>query len=308
VYRQTPFGIESHSGWQSLDNGPITVRLAFGDLNRDGNTDLAVAENNQINSGDGRFRLYSGLPAGLSPSPSWSSDYSGYGSEVVLGDVNGDGWLDLLGGSWGENGLFDAPVRTFPNRYDAPLDTQPAWVSGTGSVIERLVLGDVNNDGLHEATARFVGDSLRQLFQLPRVPFREVTRVVADGVELGPVDYCSDPAGGWVSLGAAPAVAVVIDYVYSTRLDMAVSNWDGDQGNFLFYSTAPPVLHADVGRTGTELRLFWTGGSATFDVLESTDPAFGPGLEVRAEGLVVSEWEDEPGTLDDGTLSFYLVY
>jgi hypothetical protein len=284
------------------------VRLAFGDLNRDGSTDLAVAENNQISSGDGRFHVYSGWPTGLSTIPSWSSNYSGYGSEVVLGDANGNGWLDLLGGSWGQDGLYAAPVRIFPNRYDDSLDADPAWVSGTGSVIERIVLGDVNNDGLHEATTEFTGDGLRQLFWLPRVPFREVTRIVADGVELGPADYCSDPAAGWVSLGQAPAVEVVIDYVYSTRLDMAVANWDGGQGNFLFYATAPPMLYADVGQTGTELRLFWTGGRAPFDVLESTNPTFGPGLQVRAEGLIVSEWEDEPGTLGDGTLSFYLVF
>ena len=308
VYYQTSLGIASSSSWQSLGNGPITVRLAFGDLDRDGDSELVVAENNQIHSGDGRLRVYAGRSTGLSPIPYWSSDYSGYGSEATLGDANGDGWLDLLGGSWGQSGYYASPIRIFPNRYDAPLDVDPGWVSSTGSVIERIVLGDVNNDGLHEATAEFVGDGLRQLFWLPRVPFREVTRVVADGVELAPADYCSDPASGWVSLGAAPAFEIVIDYTYSTRLDMAVANWDGDLGNFLFYSTAPPVLYADVGQTGTELRLFWSGGTAPFDVLESTNPSFGPGLEVKAKGLMVPEWEDEPGTLDDGTLSFYLVY
>ena len=62
------------------------------------------------------------------------------------------------------------------------------------------MLGDVNNDGLQETSEQFPGDGSRKLFWLRQIPFREVTRVVADGLELPLDGYCTDPAAGWVSL------------------------------------------------------------------------------------------------------------
>lgn len=98
-------------------SGAFTIRMTFGDVDRDGDSDLAVAENNQLSVGSGRLSLYSGTAEGLFTSPTWSSEYSGYGSEVVLADANADGWLDLLGGSWGQNRIFESPIRAVA-RYE----------------------------------------------------------------------------------------------------------------------------------------------------------------------------------------------
>jgi len=308
VYYQAGGALGTSSGWQSSTIPPITMRVGAGDLDRDGRTDLAFAENNQSRTEDGRFRLFPGTPAGPTPAEAWSSDYSGYGSETTIQDANADGWPDLLAGSWGQDRVYEAPLRIYANRYVRLPDPAPTWISQTGSVIERVVLGDVNNDGLRRATARFPGDGTTSLFQIERVPFRGVVRIVSDGVELTLEQYCCDPAAGWVSLAVAPATSLTIDYLYSTRLDIAVANWDWDQGNFLFYGEEPTLLRAGRGSTGTELRLWWSGGLPPFDVLETEDPSFGPGLLLRAEGLDVWEWEDLPGTIGQGTLTFYRVY
>ena len=307
IYYQGDAGLETAYGWQSDLEVTMGVRLSFGDLDRDGFTDLAVSENNQL-GGEGHFRIFPGTPTGLSTTDSWNSAYSGYGSVALLGDVNDDGWLDLLGGGWGADDIYSDQVRIYPNRYTQTLEREERWTSGTGSVVERILLGDVDNDGLRYVSEVFAVDGTRKLFTVERIPFREIRRITVDGEDLGPDRYCYDPERGWVSLAAPPIVSLEIDYSYSTRLDMVVLNWDDEQGNFLFYSREPPFLFAEKGATGTELRLYWTGGLSPFDVLESRDPSFGPGLEVKARDLDAGEWSDLPGTLHQGGLLFYKVY
>jgi hypothetical protein len=309
VYHQEAGSLETTSGWQSSTSGRLSIRLSMGDLDRDGYSDLAVTQNSQL-GGVGGFKIYSGGPSGLSQAESWGSDYAGYCSEAVIGDANGDGWPDLLTGGWGNSGAgYADQVRIYPNRYVKPLERVPQWTSGTGSVHERILLGDVDNDGLRETREVFETDGTRKLFFVERIPFREITGIWADRIELGPDRYCHSPENGWISLVEAPAGELIVDYLYSTRLDMVVLNWDDDQGNFLFYSREPALLFAEKGPTGTELRFYWSGGLPPFDLLESADPAFGPGLELKAEGLALDEWTDLPGSLPDGDLLlFFKIY
>ncbi|MFC2173176.1 FG-GAP repeat domain-containing protein [Acidobacteriota bacterium] len=307
IYYQTPAGLETASSWQSNAAAPIGVKLSLADIDRDGHTDLAVSENSQL-GGEGHFRIYKGSAMGLPSAHSWSSQFSGYGSETVVGDANGDGWPDLLTGGWGTGGVYSDQIRIFPNRYIRPIDEEPQWTSSTGSVIERLMLGDVNNDGLMLAEESWSGDGQRKVFTLERFPFREIIRITADGEHLGINQYCYDRESAWVSLASAPSETLTIEYIYSVRPDLAVTNWDGDVGNYLFYAGTPPLLFAERGPTGTELSLDWDGGRLPFDTLEAISPDFGPGLSLVGEALDINEWIAPPGTLPIGVLTYYRVY
>jgi hypothetical protein len=308
VYFQEVSGLETSSGWQSATIARMGNQVSLGDIDRDGTIDLAVAENNQL-GGEGRFRVFFGGPGGLSTTAGWASNFSGYGADAVIGDANGDGWPDLVCGSWGSplGGLSDV-VRIYSNRYLGPLEGDPNWVSATRSVNEKMILGDVNNDGLHSAKEVFSTTGGKKLFYLRRVPVQAITRVTADGVPLAPNRYCFKRESGWISLGQAPANELEVDYTYSTRNDMVVTNWDAVEGNYLFLAIPPIRLTAVRGQTGTELHLLWEGGNGLFDLLESGDTQFGPGLQVPAESLDVREWSDLPGTIGQGGLTFYRVY
>jgi len=306
IHFQGAGGLPTSSGWESAPATGTSTRCALGDIDRDGRADFAVAQNNQL-GGDGHVLLFAGTPGGISDTQTWTSAYEGYSSEALLGDANDDGWLDLLTGGWGANSVYSDQVRIHPNRYVRPPDAAPAWVSATGSVVERVLLGDVNNDGLRQDVERFPGDGARKAFRLRRVPFRDVLRVTSDGSDLPPDEYAFSAEEGWISLAEAPGVLLEVEYSWSGRLDMVVLNWDANQGNFLFYAREPVLLRVERGPTRTEARLYWSGGLPPFDVLESADPAFGPGLELKAEGLTDSEWTDLPGALFGRRLVFYKV-
>lgn len=62
--------------------------------------------------------------------------------------------------------------------------------------------------------------------------------MVVDGQELPPTDYCYNLTNGWVSLRNTPAADVRIEYEYSTRLEMGVTDWE-NRGNIVFYHRQP---------------------------------------------------------------------
>jgi hypothetical protein len=105
------------------------------------------------------------------------------------------------------------------------------------TVVEAIVFGDVDNDGVETASESFdVSISPgRHLFQLPHQPIERIESVSVDGLALDPDEFTFDAVHGWVSVGPEASTSVVVDYVYSFSLDMAATNWDTDESNFLFY-------------------------------------------------------------------------
>ena len=75
--------------------GP-TINMVLGDFNHDGKPDFADSSNElALGNGDGTFQA----PVTISPAPL----YPGY-SWIAAGDLNNDGWTDLVGVEWSVNG------------------------------------------------------------------------------------------------------------------------------------------------------------------------------------------------------------
>jgi len=146
-----------------------------GDVNGDGYSDVIVGAP-QWNGGAGRVHVYHGGPTGITPFPHawWAKPFdspfvpnANFGESVAgAGDVNGDGYSDVIIGAGGYNG---ARGRVFVY-HGGPtgLSTTPNWTFdgtiagqrlGSNPHSENQVsgLGDVNGDGFSDVAVTAMG-------------------------------------------------------------------------------------------------------------------------------------------------------
>jgi len=131
-----------------------------GDVNRDGYDDVLVSALgfSHDQAYEGRVYAYLGSPAGLSTSPAWAVEgnqaYADFGAWVAsAGDVNGDGYADVIVGAprWNDGQNDEGRVFVYLGSA-AGLGTSAAWSAESdqaGALFGYWVAsaGDVNGDG-----------------------------------------------------------------------------------------------------------------------------------------------------------------
>lgn len=146
-------------GQQDEANFGIAVASA-GDVNRDGYADVIVSASGYDNgqTDEGRVYVYHGSASGLSTTPAWTMepDQAGadFGTSVAsAGDVNGDGYADvIIGAFFFDNGETNEG-RAFVYQGGATgLSTTAAWTSEGNQAnawhgVSVGSAGDVNGDG-----------------------------------------------------------------------------------------------------------------------------------------------------------------
>jgi hypothetical protein len=229
-----------------LPNPPSSVVAA--DFNHDGNTDLAMSEQNQtgqievaLGDGHGTFQSARSYPAGV-----------GAGSSIVAADFNGDGELDLAVTNQGgasvsillgkSDGSFQLPISV--NGIDRPAST---------------AIGDFNSDGKLDLAVANDGDGT-------------VTILLGNGD--GTFNL-----GGTLITDKFPTSIAAADFNRDGKLDLVVDdylspvnpgfqiflgNGDGSfQNGFTFSSTTPflSVIAADINADGVLDIVGGAGGS-----------------------------------------------
>jgi hypothetical protein len=242
---------------------PVDVHglgLATGDVNRDGWTDLFVGGSN---------RLFAGGEAGFEEAPGAVFAWESYGDEdlvagAAFGDVNRDGWPDLVVGHH-YNSTVDfgeqVPVRLYLNQTGSPGDppefadiTAEAGLVGLPTKAPDVAIVDLDNDGWPDLVTTASADDGRG----PAV-FRH-TGELTGGVPRFEVPAGLGDAQYWIS-------GPVADVDRDGQMDLLLVEWEpalpslllrnaGDGGHWISVSVGAELG----GGTGTVVAAYQAGG------------------------------------------------
>jgi hypothetical protein len=164
VYHGSATGMPPAPSWTAEGNQAFSkfgsALTSAGDVDRDGFSDVVVGaygyDNGQTD--EGRVFLYRGSASGLLVAPSWTAEANQadarFGAAVAAaGDVNGDGYSDVVVGAYYyDNGQTDEGGAFLYHGSSAGLGPAPAWTyegnqanSHFGGAVAGA--GDVNADG-----------------------------------------------------------------------------------------------------------------------------------------------------------------
>ena len=179
VYLGSAGGLSLSPAWtvesdQSNANFGNSVATA-GDVNNDGYSDVIVGAFNFQNgqAGEGRAYLYLGSASGLAATAAWTAESDQIGAQfgwsvATAGDVNGDGYSDVIVGA----NVYDSDVGDEGQAYlylgsasASGLATTPAWTASTSQSFAEFgtsvaTAGDVNGDGYADVIVGAPGYSL----------------------------------------------------------------------------------------------------------------------------------------------------
>jgi hypothetical protein len=170
VYLGSASGLSADPAWTvsgSQDQGRFGNSVATaGDTNGDGYSDVVVGAYTDATGGIGRGRafVYLGSAGGLSTSPVWTDsgdeDQANFGDSVATaGDVNGDGYSDIVVGASKHDGggvLGANRGRAYVYLGGAsgpaifPVATPSGDVNGASFGFSVATAGDVNGDGFSD--------------------------------------------------------------------------------------------------------------------------------------------------------------
>jgi hypothetical protein len=313
VYLGSPAGPGATASWTgNINRGGAEFGYPVGtagDVNGDGFADVIVGAwlDDQGQFDEGSAFVYLGSPGGLSPTPVWNADgeyqQGEYGvSAATAGDVNGDGFSDVVIGSPGyDNVEVNEGRAELYHGGAAGLAAAASWTSGGplpaahwGQAV--AMAGDVNGDGYTDLVAgapEFAGGETG-----------EGRAELTLGSEIGPSQSPAWTAEGQqagAAFGAAVASAGDVNGDGYTDVIVGAPGYDGgetDEGQaLLFYG----------GEAGLEATPAWT--AAGNQAASGFGSAVAGAGDVNGDGfadVIVGADRYDDGEVDEGRASVYL--
>jgi hypothetical protein len=261
-----------------------------GDVNGDGFADVIVGAPGWSGeaAGEGRAYVYLGTATGLSTVPAWTADptdqVSGqFGAFVAgAGDVNGDGYADVIISAPGWDGEATNEGRAYVYLGSAQgLASQPAWTAdptdeANAPIAAVASAGDVNGDGYADVLIgafQWDGGSVNQgraYLYLGGPSGPAANPIVVDSPDPG-----SNFFGGWLAAAGDVNGDGYGDFAISANV------WNGEGRVYLYWG----------GPSGIGPMMYWAANAtgqmgAAFGSMGSVGDVNGDGLD----DLVVGAW------------------
>jgi hypothetical protein len=167
LYLGSPTGLATSAAWTAEGNQNDASfgysMSTAGDVNGDGFSDVIVGSPQYDNgqTDEGRAYLYVGSASGLSPAAHWTAEanqgLAGFGISVsTAGDVNGDGYSDVIVGAYlYDNFQTDGGRAAVYHGSATGLSANPSWTFDAAQASTLFGLwvstaGDVNGDGFSD--------------------------------------------------------------------------------------------------------------------------------------------------------------
>ena len=132
-------------GWESSDDGYGTG-AAWADIDGDGTLDLVIAYGNDMEPGP--LAVHYSVDGAIAERADWTSEGDAYHGHIAVGDVDGDGFTDVVTALFIGPAGFDSPgdLALYLNE-GGTLPDNPSWQTGEEIYCFSVALGDIDNDG-----------------------------------------------------------------------------------------------------------------------------------------------------------------
>jgi hypothetical protein len=236
----------SFAAHQDFGTGAEPRSVAVGDVNGDGKLDLALANNSGHTVS---VLLNTTAPGAATPSFAAKQDFAtGVNPRSVkMGDLNGDGKLDLVVGNFTDDSVSVLLNTTAPGAATPSFAAHQDFVTGVGPY--SVTVGDLNGDGKLDLV---VANS-----------FDNTVSVLLNTTAAGAVTFSFATKQDFTT-GTAPFSVTVGDVNGDGQLDLVVANANSATVSVLLNTTAPGAAtpsfaaHQDFG-TGASPRSVTVG-------------------------------------------------
>lgn len=141
IYRNHGSGLDPAAWWVSGDVYN-SFDCAFGDVDLDGDLDLAVIAGDEYSGLPSPSRIYRNDGGTIGSFPYWTSTDSTPADACRWADINDDGYLDLVVG-------YRYKIAVFQN-LGGTLEQTAAWSTSVQGWVLRIAIGDYDNDGFKD--------------------------------------------------------------------------------------------------------------------------------------------------------------
>jgi hypothetical protein len=206
---------------QDFGTGTVPISVAMGDLNGDGKLDLVIAN---FNSNTVSVLLNTTTPGAATPTFAAKQDFAtGAGPfSVAMGDLNGDGKLDLVIANEGANTVSVLLNTTAPGAATPSFAAKQDFA--TGAIPESVAVGDLNGDGKLDLAVANASDNTVSVLLNTTAPGAATPSFAAKQ------DFAT---------GSAPESVAVGDLNGDGKRDLVIANTADDTVSVLLNTTAP---------------------------------------------------------------------